>query len=261
MKGNMKFGIILVLTLLCIGIGIWLPGQPFEMQEDSKEMKNVEQVPQEYLASSTAVSRNASLNLKTEEKIGLICGTWDSVNKRITVSDMEQKEYQAVKIARTAVKKLYDAGLYPEDISSLYSNWYSWKTEAYEAVDTTFQTYAAYYWKITFVKYDETETHTIWMLEDGTVILAQELTKQPVGKEEAECTQDSISLDIAGKTWTSKIQTPVDFSDVKTKLSYSGIIPVSSQSSRQVQVTDKDEGQLQIVQFSSEKQYIYGLIP
>ena len=111
------------------------------------------------------------------------------------------------------------------------------------------------------MKYDEMEIHTIWMLEDGTVILAQELTKQPVGEEEAECTQDSISLDIAGKTWTSKMQTSVDFSDVKTKLSYSGIIPVSSQSSRQVQVTDKDEGQLQIVQFFSEKQYIYGLIP
>ena len=92
MKGNMKFGIILVLTLLCIGIGIWLPGQPFEMQEDSKEMKNAEQVPQEYLASSTAVSRNASLNLKIEEKIGLICGTWASTNKKITVSGFYNKD-------------------------------------------------------------------------------------------------------------------------------------------------------------------------
>lgn len=42
-----------------------------------------------------------------------------------------------------------------------------------KASDNTFNTYTAYYWIIRFEKYDGTQNHTIWMLEDGTIIMAK----------------------------------------------------------------------------------------
>ena len=49
-------------------------------------------------------------------------------------------------------------------------NWYSWNARLYKYTDTTFNTYTAYAWQITFTKYDNSSSHTIFMTENGTIL-------------------------------------------------------------------------------------------
>ncbi|MCM1105712.1 MAG: hypothetical protein NC355_02090 [Blautia sp.] len=164
-QGRMLFFyILLALTLLA---GIFLPGKmnTARMYADTNQ---VLRVPEQYLPSGSVMARSASENLTKEERLRLIRGEWDSVTTRAEDFEMLWSASEAVTAARQELKRLYDKGEYPVDLSG-YGNWYTWTAVPYKAVDTTFGTYSAYYWVITFEKYDGTDAREICILENGNI--------------------------------------------------------------------------------------------
>lgn len=165
--------IIMSVAVICIVIaGIMVPGIVLEANQKS-EHDHVAKVPKSYLPSGSVMAKEASVNLKLSEKLSLIDGQWDSTTDDAASYEMDEQDYQAVATCRKSIEKLYEEKLYPVNLSPDYSNWYTWEAAAKKASDNTFNTYTAYYWIIRFEKYDGTQNHTIWMLEDGTIIMAK----------------------------------------------------------------------------------------
>jgi hypothetical protein len=172
MKKRLMYCIIILLTLIAAGSGIFLPGIVLK-NKGQDELNKAESAPLEYYsAASSVVARNSSAQLSEFQKLQLISGAWDSRDSEAAQDESLITEYEAVTLAQTALGRLHDAGLYPSTISSDYGNWYSWTADCYKATDTTFNTYTAYYWIISFARYDETESHTVLMTEGGLLLLA-----------------------------------------------------------------------------------------
>ena len=250
-KENIKFIIMSVIVVCIVIAGILVPGIVLEAKQKS-EYDKVAQVPKDYLPSSSVMAKEASANLKLSEKLSLIDGQWDSTTDEAASYEMDDQDYQAVATARESMEKLYEQKLYPENLSPDYSNWYTWETTAYKASDNTFNTYTAYYWIIRFEKYDGTQTHTIWMLEDGTIILAREQTKDAIDVSIFESADgqgdalDSISLD-------DKIT-----DDYTAAFSYSGIDFSKMNLIGQTTATEeKNQESYDVLQFLGDKQYVY----
>lgn len=154
-------------------LGVFLPGLILKWQS-REQMNMVDGVPVEYYSpANLAVARNASANLGVYQKLQLITGRWESNDTTVDSAEMEMENYEAVQLAKEQMDALYQAGVYPVSLLSDYENWYSWDAEYCKVVDATFNTYAAYYWKLTFSKYDGSEKHLVYMLDDGTIFLAE----------------------------------------------------------------------------------------
>lgn len=125
-----------------------------------------------YLTSRTATARSASSKLSALDKIRLICGVWDSSMTECDVTEGFLTMDKAVALARTQLELYYQAGLYPVSLYSGYDNWYSFECNLYKYTDTSFQTYTAYLWEITFTKFDTSTYHTLLMSESGTILAA-----------------------------------------------------------------------------------------
>jgi len=159
-----------VMVIVCCGI--FLPGRILKWQS-SKDHNLVQTTSKEqYSAASVAIARAASMNLKTLEKLQLITGQWESTISRNQSLDMEMEDYEAVELAKEGIQKLVEKQFYPKAILSDYGEWYTWSGTPYKAVDTTFEIYTAYYWRIEFHKYDNEINHIVYMLEDGTIFFA-----------------------------------------------------------------------------------------
>lgn len=170
-----KYGyqIAAALAIALALFGTFLPGYLLVWQSEEK-MNMVGAVPVEYYSpANLAVARNASANLGDYQKLQLITGRWESNEVPAEDSERTLENYEAVELARERMHVFYEAGIYPTSLLSDYENWYSWEAEFCKVVDATFNTYAAYYWKLSFVKYDGSETHQVYMLENGTVFLAE----------------------------------------------------------------------------------------
>lgn len=154
-------------------LAVFLPGSLL-LWKSQEEMNRVEGVPVEYYSpEKLAVARNASANMGVYRKLQLITGRWESEESAADSSEWGMENYEAIELAREQVDALYQLGIYPVSLLSDYENWYSWEAECCQVVDATFHTYTAHYWKLSFVKYDGTERHCVYMLEDGTVFLAE----------------------------------------------------------------------------------------
>lgn len=165
----MKRGILFSGILIFVCAAFVVPGQIL-MWQSRNELEQVQTVPKEnYQAEDSALAQQASERLSQEEKLQLIKGTWESERSEAEDYEMHMQAYEAVSLARGKTAELYRKGEFPIDLSGEYQNWYGWKTKAYKVVDTTFHTYTAYYWEITFEKFDRSETYTINIMEDGTV--------------------------------------------------------------------------------------------
>ena len=177
-KKNIRDGMLVCGTIVIVALGIFAPGRILTIQSESASYE-VMAVPEQYYSSySSAMARNASTHLGVQDKIQLISGEWESETMEAAGYEMELEDYEAVAKAREEMKSLYDAGLYPDSISTDYGDWYSWQAKPRKAVDATFHTYAAYYWEIEFKRYDGQKQHTIYLLEDGTVFLAEEYAQE-----------------------------------------------------------------------------------
>lgn len=172
----MKRKYIIVLSISCmlliIAGGLYLPEFLLKTSAD-RIADQLQKVPVEYeqYASSTA-SKIASLQLSEYEKIRLISNSWSSATKLIA-SQTEQSQFSIVETAKENLNQLYQCQLYPTDFSKMGDSWYTWDIKCYSSTDTTFHTYTADSWVITLKKYDHSETHTVLMTEDGTILFAE----------------------------------------------------------------------------------------
>lgn len=236
--------------------GMILPENILSFQK-RQEYNKVKPVEQKYLASSAAMARDASANLTSYEHLQLITGQWESEVKTAHDYEIAQTDYEAVVLAKKKIKELYHLKQYPVDLSSKYANWYNWRAFSYKTVDTTFQTYTSYYWVIQFEKYDETETHTIRMTEDGIIFLAEAVMKEtPDDSQIADAAQvlpQGSSLTITPLDTSRKVITKV--------LPYATSLPKLSWKSL-TQITEKESNKsYHLFQLLGEKSYLYALAP
>ena len=154
-------GFSLLFTVAVVLTAIFLPGD-LVMKEAKDELEQVVAVPVEYQAApSEALVRNISRQLTEEQRLSLIYGTWDSTIMPATSRDTNLTEYQVAHLN------------YP--LNAGYQSWYSWSAVPYKAVDNNFKTYAAVFWKITFTKYDGSETIVFYTTENGTLLDSEKI--------------------------------------------------------------------------------------
>lgn len=142
-------------------------------REASDQLNTVTTLSQSELKVNPTILKNASAQLTTNERMQLISQQWQSDLIEAKENEGDLTKSQAADLAKEQIKVLYDNGHYPVDLTSGYNNWYKWDATLYKAVDSHFHTYAAYYWQFHFVRYDNSETHTINMMEDGTILYAR----------------------------------------------------------------------------------------
>lgn len=175
------------LTIFAVFCGIFLPG--FLLNKNGETSLNHQSTaPMEYYSGvSSAVARNASSQLSLNQRMKLITGLWESEDSAASLNESAISDYEAVSLAKDGLKKLYEGGLYPYSLTDNYGNWYSWNTAFYKSVDSTFHTYTVYYWVIYFTRYDNSETHTVLMTEDGNILFASAHTNKKIqGVEDDE---------------------------------------------------------------------------
>lgn len=167
------YKIVYLVVCVLVLCGTLLPGH-FLVQQSKGELARVSAVPAEYYsAANLAVARNASAQLGSYQKLQLITGEWESFIRDAASYEITLADYEAAAMAKEQIEILYQKGIYPNNLKSDYENWYTWDAKTYKAVDATFATYVAYYWDISFQKYDGSESHRVCMLEDGTIFLAE----------------------------------------------------------------------------------------
>lgn len=162
--------VLITSFILVTVLGIVLPGLLLHITFSSK-LGAVSPISTDlYNTSNSAIAKNASMKLTEYERMKLISGSWASTQIEVNTSNTNISEVEAVKLARTAVSELYTANVYPYHFDSTYDNWYSWKTSCYQCIESSFQTYSAYYWKVTFYRYDTDEVHEVLITENGTLL-------------------------------------------------------------------------------------------
>lgn len=174
MKKQLITNIIMItLSLMIAGVSIWLPGFLLE-RETRASIGTVRDVPPQYYSGpSNAIIKNASAQLTSEQRIQLITGTWSSDISKVSPEDCNISEFGIKTLALTRIKELYAKGLYPKTLESEKDEWFAWSATPYRALDTTFKTYAAFFWDITFIKYDNTELHRFIITESGDILYAE----------------------------------------------------------------------------------------
>ena len=209
--------IIMSVAVICIVIaGIMVPGIVLEANQKS-EHDHVAKVPKSYLPSGSVMAKEASANLKLSEKLSLIDGQWDSTTDDAASYEMDEQDYQAV---------------------------------ATKASDNTFNTYTAYYWIIRFEKYDGTQNHTIWMLEDGTIIMAKAHMKDISDMSEYK---EVLQAD-------DESQAENDLFAYKGYFDYSGIdFSKLNLISETTAVEQKNNESYEVLQFLQENEYVYAI--
>lgn len=120
--------------------------------------------------SQSLLAKKESETLSEYDRIKLISGVWKSSYEQIDPETAGLSGVDAVSMARRAIQRFYDAGCYQYTFSSKFENWYSWDAVCYQCTDTSFHTYTAYFWDITFKRYDSQETHELILSENGTLL-------------------------------------------------------------------------------------------
>lgn len=253
---RIRNSLLLAAVLIAVPAGIILPGRVLTIQGE-QEYNQVGAVPEQYLASSSAMAKNASTNLKTTERLRLITGQWESERTEAKSFEMEQEDYEAVALVRAGMKELYDSHLYPIDLSSDYSNWYTWAAKSYKAVDTTFHTYTAYYWIIHFEKYDGSETHIIHMLDDGTIFLAEAVMQGDVDVTRLTAAVDALPRE---EERTVTALEADRLAEVSQLLVYENV-DISGLELQALAQVEEEENSYYILQMYKGRRYLYSIVP
>lgn len=256
LKRKILYRIFFAGTFVIALVGIFLPGQLLIVQRES-EMDQVAAAPPEYYsAASSAMARNVSANLKTYEKLQLISGKWESELSEAAVYETELPDYEAVTAAREGIEVLFQNGIYPSSVSTDYGNWYAWEAKPYRATDTIFHTYSAYYWKIVLTKYDGSERHTIFLLDDGTVFLS--MAEYDTGFSPDSLTDAADYLKTLEGNEVQKKETASE--KPENWISYTDVDMAGLQWKSLTQVT-RDEEVSYVLQAYSDDRYLYAVTP
>lgn len=171
-NNKIRVGLLFVCCALIVVLSIVAP-KYLLARTLTEQTNHVEVAPEEYyLEAGTMMSRNTSSNLSAVDRIKLISGTWDSNMTKCDITEGFLDEVEAVELAKKQLDVYYKQGVYPYSVQIQYDNLYSYSSELYCYTDTSFNTYAAYLWKITFTKYDNSVENIVYMTESGTILLA-----------------------------------------------------------------------------------------
>lgn len=166
-----KWLVLSACLLLSICGGFLLPELALNYHA-RRQIHQIETVQQSDNQTNPTIMKNASSQLSDYERIQLISGSWES---KITAANEEEatlNKADALKLVKSSVYELYSSGHYPTNLNSGFGNWYTWDAEFLKATDKHFHTYTAYFWKFHFTHYDGEEEHTIYIMENGTLLQA-----------------------------------------------------------------------------------------
>lgn len=249
-------GLIFALAL----IGTLLPGQLLFWQSE-RGLSLVAAAPAKYYsAANMAIARNASAQLGDYQKLQLITGRWESTIREAAAYERSMAAYEAVQIAKEQMETLYQDGHYPIRLHTDYGNWYTWDAKLYKAVDTTFDTYAAYYWDITFQKYDGVDSHRVCMLENGTIFLLEANVEGTLDVSGLRKNQVPVLLqqDSENEIKTEKLAIPEQ--SVSEYLAFPGMDSSGLQWMALAQA-DLEEESYYVIQAYSTSRYLLGIYP
>ncbi len=261
MKNKRYFYQIIIVAVVTLAfLGTFLPGWLLVWRSREK-MNMVDAVPVEYYSpANLAIARNASANLEVYQKLQLITGRWESVHGETDAYERTMESYEAVELAREQLDKLYRLGVYPEGFTTNYENWYSWEAQFDKVVDSTFHTYAAYYWDITFLKYDGSQRHRIYMLNDGTIFLA-EVWNESGMETDAVSGMSELERNVLLEEWGTTIEKAKgDMENLEEYLAFTNIetSDLRQMDLAQLRTTERKYGVLQAV---SDMRYLFLLYP
>ncbi len=187
--------IILCLCSLGIVLSSFILPDLLLKKKVSKDTNKIIVAPESYyVESGNAIARNASSSLSSLDQIKLISGVWERQEYICSNQEGFLTENDAVALARYNLNLLYDAGLFPYSANATYNNWCSWSAKLYGYTDTVFSTYSAYLWIITFVKFDNSATYTVYMTETGVILGATTNdTEFKPNSISTICTEEAVS--------------------------------------------------------------------
>lgn len=192
---NHKERLWLVLALLIAVSCLLLPGIIVNIQADAN-LDVVRQASASYYSSKM----QTAVRMTLYERMKLISGEWESVWEEVdqqtmgNIQEIPQEmhpstsarqegalelagycymDYQSVlEQAETDLKLFYEAGFYPVDPESTYSNWYRPTVTLYQYSDAVFDSYVCYVWLVELEYYDGSMKHTILVDDTTGMILA-----------------------------------------------------------------------------------------
>lgn len=168
-----KYNMIIVcLVIIAVCASLFLPSYLLNRKINRKLGESIQAPNEYYNASASSLSKAMSERLSFSQKLDLITGEWPREIEEIAVSESEYNPTNYVNLAKIGIASLYSTGDYESSLSTDIDNWYTYDTQLFLCTDATFDTYSAYYWVITFTKYDQSRKHNILMMDDGSVLCA-----------------------------------------------------------------------------------------
>jgi hypothetical protein len=180
-----------IIAIITTILAICLPEIIINKQVDASLGTCIEAPAEYYDASSSAIAREMSTRLTDMEKLELISGNWNSETTMADISTTDYSEWEEIQLAKKSFSNLLNAELKSKSTSSNasassnhaagsitlsnmvdFDTWYSYETVMFKCTDTTFNTYSAYFFGITFTKYDKSEKYQLLMTDTGTIIYA-----------------------------------------------------------------------------------------
>lgn len=258
-KKKYSYKIVYPVVFALVLCQTFLPGYLLE-RKSKGELAKVAAAPAEYYsAANLAVARNASAQLGVYQKLQLISGEWESFIREAASYELTLVDYEAAAMAKEQMEKLYQKGLYPNNLQSDYENWYTWDAKTYKAVDATFATYVAYYWDISFQKYDGSESHRVCMLEDGTIFLAEADISRGLDTSGLKNATNRI-LDVFFTEGGSVKTLPIPEQSVSEYLVWEDIDTSDLQWMALTQMISEEEN-YEVVQAYDSKRYLFTVFP
>lgn len=262
-KEKLNFKILLITaSLIAFFSAIFVPKLLLNKKSELSLSHVMEAPDSYYLTSRTATARSASSKLSALDKIRLICGVWDSSMTQCDVTEGFLTMDRAVSLAREQMELYYQAGLYPVSLYSGYDNWYSFECNLYKYTDTSFQTYTAYLWEITFTKFDTSTYHTLLMSESGTILAAD--TNMPFDNPE-DIYEDAFKTNCA--KMINDTHTYLGTSTKKSTLPYNPYTQLNRNSptvlnvySIQLRTTSTEFNDFTIYQYRKPQGYGFGIV-
>ncbi len=265
-KYNLSLSLCLGILLACFAVicGIFLP-KLILRKATNKQLSVVKTAPESYyLASGTAMAKNASEQLSSLDRIKLISGVWESSCIQVSPGEGTLSEAEIIALTKQQLEYYYKQNVYPYSLSSSYSNWYSWSTELYCYTDNVFNTYTTYLWVVHFTKFDNMLEHTILITENGTILAAQvNDSSKPFSSVKKVYTNENINSVLGDKNITmNAISQNIDDHDIPV-YPYIDINDVSDRNIYRITLSSKnDDGEeFYIYQYKTDDTYGFGIAP
>lgn len=164
---------VFVMALIVLG-ALFLPERALS-RDMNKTTGTVQYIPaQYYLGENSATAKMASSQMSEYEKLQLINHVFEGESKNVVVNFNEEDTDKIIEFVREKLRAYYKIGLYPTSFDNENgADEYTCKVTKYRSLETTFNTFSTYYYKVELKKNDYTQNHTILISEGGTLLYAK----------------------------------------------------------------------------------------